>query len=88
MKSNDKVYFKLEKYRLGLEDGGQCKAIFYCDSSSIVTETEGGGRTEMYGGQTRTSYRSRAHCKMLRKYCIFGCRTHFGHIAASPYANE
>ena len=30
--------------------------------------------------------RGRAHCKILRKYCIFGCRTHFGHIAASPYA--
>ena len=30
--------------------------------------------------------RGRAHCKIVRKYCIFGCRTHFGHIAASPYA--
>ena len=28
--------------------------------------------------------RGRAHCKILRKYCIFGCRPHFGRIAASP----
>ena len=28
--------------------------------------------------------RGRAHCKILRKYCIFGYRTHFGHIATSP----
>ena len=27
-----------------------------------------------------------AHCKILHKYCIFWCRTHFSHIAASPYA--
>ena len=61
MKSNDKVYFKLEKRHLRLEDGGRRKAIFYCDSSSTATETEGGGRTEMYGGETHTSYRGRAH---------------------------
>ena len=30
--------------------------------------------------------RGRAHCKIVRKYCIFGCSTHFGHITASPYA--
>ena len=29
--------------------------------------------------------RGRAYCKILCKYCIFGCRTHFSHIAASPY---
>ena len=32
------------------------------------------------------SIRGRAHCKLLCKYCIFRCCTHFGHIAASPYA--
>ena len=28
-------------------------------------------------------YRGRAHCKILPKYCIFGCCMHFGHIAKS-----
>ena len=30
--------------------------------------------------------RGRAHWEILCKYSIFGCQTHFGHIAASPYA--
>ena len=33
-----------------------------------------------------TFSRGHAHCKILHKYCIFGCHTHFGHITVSPYA--
>ena len=36
--------------------------------------------------KNKTCSRGRAHCKILCKYCIFGCHTHFGHITASPYA--
>ena len=34
------------------------------------------------------SCRGHAHCKIVRKYCMFRVpyRTHFSHIAASPYA--
>ena len=32
-----------------------------------------------------TAFRGHALCKVLHKYCIFGCHTHFGCIAASPY---
>ena len=37
--------------------------------------------------KTESTYsRGCAHCKMLRKCCIFGCCTHFSHITVSPYA--
>ena len=51
-------------------DGGPCKAIFYCNSSSIAAanETESGGRTETYGGGRRHTPRQKSDW-VMRTHC-------------------
>ena len=51
-------------------DGEPCKAIFYCNSSSIAAanETESGGRTETYGGGRRHTPRQKSDW-VVRTHC-------------------